>query len=111
MLDRVRSHTQKLKDAVRVCALAAFFFSILCWPLPLLAKDSFPCGTQSQIVRALMAEKQAFVATMIQSQHVVWQLFVNLRTGEWTIILIDDKQTACIIARGYDFQSAAGRDI
>jgi len=81
------------------------------WPLSLFAKDSFPCGTQSQVVRALMADHQAFVATMVQDQHIVWQLFVNLRTGAWTIILIDDKQNACVIARGYDFQPAAGRDL
>lgn len=111
MFDLLRSHTQKLANAVKVTYLSAFFFTALCWSLPLFAKDSFPCGSQSQVVRALMADHQAFVATMVQDQHMVWQLFVNLRSGKWTIILIDDKKNACIIARGYDFQSAAGRDI
>jgi len=110
LFDLLRS-TQKLSNAVKVTYLAAFFFTAMFWPLSLFAKDSFPCGTQSQVVRALMADHQAFVATMVQDQHIVWQLFVNLRTGAWTIILIDDKQNACVIARGYDFQPAAGRDL
>lgn len=111
MLDLLRSHTQKLKEAVGVCALAAFFCAVLLAPVPLLAKDSFQCATQVKVVRSLMQDGYAFVATMIQDQHMVWQLFVNLRSGKWAVIIIDDKQNACIVAKGYDFQTAVGRDI
>lgn len=109
MLDRVRSHTQKLKDAVRVCALAAFFFLILCWPLPMLAQDSFPCSSQKVMVGHFLKNGYAFAATFISDQHMVFQLFVSPKLGYWAIIAIDEKQNACLIAKGYDWAAAFER--
>jgi len=108
LLDLRILHT-RLKNTVRVCALAVFFFGAVFLPLPLLAKDSFPCATQKVMVGHYLKNGYAFAATFISDQHMVFQLFVSPRLGYWVIIAIDEKQTACVISKGYDWAAAFER--
>ena len=70
MLIYLRSHIDRLVNAAKVLRLAAFFF-ILCWPLPLLAKDSFPCATQKVMYKHLLTNGYAFAATFISDKHML----------------------------------------
>lgn len=64
---------------------------------------SYKCGTHKEVVLKNFAEGYAFTATAITDRGLVIQLFINLNTGEFRFIGVDDDGNSCVTLAGYEW--------
>jgi hypothetical protein len=111
LLDFRSLHTH-LKNAVRVCALAAFFFTAL----PLVdmglahAKNYLACSERKVALRALFQGGYAYVGTFITEHGIVSQLFLDRHSGRWAWIGVTPKIEYCILMQGAEMSLAVERE-
>lgn len=91
-----------------------FLFLLLCAGAAACAHAAggFACQPHAVLVKDIIArQQQAFLATAIARPGIVLQVFVHGRSGDFTVIGIDDDGRACTLLQGEDFAFAAERKI
>jgi hypothetical protein len=84
--------------------IAAFLAVMLARPA------SAACLPLKDMLHHLLAERHlAYMSTAITEDHIALSFFVNKRTHEWTVILVDNENNACEVLRGYDWFFAMER--
>lgn len=98
----------KLTRAIRVLTLIALvFFAVKAYP----ARAEFECGDHKTALRNLFETGYSYLLTAIDSHANVIQMFVNLKTGVWVQIGVDDKMASCVLMHGSDFEFAYSQGI
>ena len=101
--------TPSLKAAARVFALAAvLLFSVAAYPATI---KKFTCGNVSDVIRENMQDGYAFLSVAVTQQTLVVEFFINMNTGEWRMIGVDEDLNACTLMTGTDWQFALLREI
>ena len=99
----VSSCRVKLRAALQIAIVALFFYAGTAWP----KAYRFTCQTHKTILSELYLGGYAYMAVSTTEQNIVLQTFVNVNTGAWVIIAIDN-DNACILMRGETMQFVAG---
>ena len=70
----------------------------------------FNCAPSSSVMKAALSQGFSFMATAIAHNGAVVQFFINVRTGDFIMIGIDDNDSACALMTGYDWAFAFVRE-
>lgn len=94
--------------AIRVSALVALmFFAVKAYP----AVAGFGCEKIKPAFLKALQNGFAYTATAAERSGFAASLFINVRTGQWLIIGVDDDLNACTLMQGQDWQWALTRTI
>lgn len=98
--------TQHLTRAIRVCALIALvFYAVKAYP----AAAGFGCGKIKPAFLAALSNGYAYLATGAERSGFALNLFLNVNTGQWLVIGVDDNLNACTLMQGQDWRWALQR--
>ena len=76
-----------------------------------LRSDAAECLPHKEMLPILFKGGYAWVSTAVTDQRYVIQLFINLRTDEWLIIMVDNDMHACIVVNGDNWMNTIERAI
>lgn len=70
---------------------------------------SFKCASAKILIAHHIRSGYAWVATAVERQGFAASVFVNLRTGRWSVVGIDGDFQGCVLLEGNDWQFALER--
>lgn len=73
--------------------------------------DAIECLPHKDSVKILFQNGYAWHSTSITDQGLVMQVFINMKTREWLLLMIDDNLDACVVAHGQDWYFTTEREI
>ena len=101
--------TPSFKAAIRVFALVVvLLYAAAAYPATV---KKFTCGKSSDVIKENLQNGYAFLSVAITQEVLVVEFFINLKTGEWRMIGVDEDLNACTLMTGTEWQFAMLREI
>ena len=98
----LRSYTPRSSKYLMI-ALAALFL----WSAPVHAQDAV-CGRYLEITQGLSHKYQEkIVGRGLTQAASAMEIYVNVDTGTWTVVIVHTTGIACVSAAGTDWHSIA----
>ena len=76
--------------------LSILFLATAAYP----AAANYKCGTHKEVLMKQLADGYAFVATAITDRGLVIQMFLNLNTGRFRFLGVDENGKSCVVLAG-----------
>lgn len=103
------SSYSNFKRAVSVLAVAALFFLSAAAGYAATEK-SFPCADAKALMAASMRAGYGYLATAISDRGFVTQFYLDMNTGRWLMLGVDNDLKACVLLNGTDWRFALVRE-
>ena len=89
---------------IRPFKFAAVFAAVFLFSSVGVASAAAPCGSHDAIAKSLTTKfKESRRVMGVVNARAVMEIFMSPQ-GTWTVLVTDTTGTACIIARGQDWQ-------